>query len=201
MACTGICAVVKNDLTYNCDNKAIGGITQTVKLINRCDLNLADWTVSRAGTPTTCANNVKYVGTDPITANAVTVQGIPGKRLLNFTFASSNTEFGWYFTHALNLFAQGLSQQVLCNIRDFSAGAEVVAIVEQNFKGEDNLDAFVVLGWDAGLKLGDMTFDANANNGNTILPITSLDPDLEPYPPLTLLMTDYATTKAFFDSL
>lgn len=203
MACTGICSTLKNDMIYNCDTKAVGGIVQTVKLINRCDLDPTDWDVKRSPTPpaTGCENSIMYAGEDPGTVGAITVQGIPGKRLLNFGFNSSNTDFGWYYTHFINLFAQGLSKQTLCNIKDLGNGAEVVAIVEQNFKGVTEADAFVVLGWDAGLKLGDMTFDSNENNGNSIIPLTSLDPDLEPQPPLTLFMTSYAQTKAFFDSL
>lgn len=200
MACEDVCSVILNDLLYDCDNKAVGGIVQTVKLINRCDINIADWTIEQ-GTADSCAHQISYTGVDPVALPAVTVQGMQGKRLLNTSFSSSNTEFGWYFTHILNLFSQGLTQQALCNIKAFGNGAEVVAIVEQNFKGVDGMDAFQVYGWSAGLKLGDMTFDSNENNGNTIIPLTSLDPDLEPEPPYTLLMTDYETTKAFFDSL
>jgi len=200
MACTGICSVVKSDMTYNCDNKAVGGIVQTVKLINRCDIDPSEWTIAPAGA-TGCRLEITTSLADPATLNAVTIQGIPGKRLLNAGFTSSNTDFGWYFTHTLDLFAQGLSREALCNLKAFADGAEVVAIVEQNFKGLDNKDAFLVLGWDAGLKLGDVTFSTNENNGNAIIPLTSLDPDLEPNPPMIFLKTDYATTKAFFDTL
>lgn len=200
MACDNVCSVVLNNLLYDCENKAVGGIVQTVKLINRCDINVADWTIDK-GTPEACAHQIEFTGTDPATLNAVTVQGMQGKRLLNASFSSQNTDYGWYFTHIINLFNQGLTQQALCNIKAFGNGAEVIAIVEQNFKGANNEDAFQVYGWDAGLKLGDMTYDSNENNGNTIIPLTSQDPDLEPFPPLTLLMTDYATTKTFFDSL
>lgn len=200
MACTGICSVVKGDIIYNCEDKAVGGIVQTLKLINRCDIDLSEWTVTRGGT-TNCANLITSTATDPATMASITVQGIPGKRLLNAGFSSSNTDYGWYYTHFVNLFAQGLTQEVLCKIDAFGNGAEVIAIVEQNFKGATDKDAFMIYGWDAGLKLGDMTFDTNENNGNTIIPLTSLDPDLEPHVPLTFLITDYATTKAFFDTL
>lgn len=200
MACTGVCSVVSNDLIYDCDQKAVGGIVQTVKLINTCDIDVSNWTVTRTTAPT-CANTIAFSGTDPANLNAVRVQGIPGKRLLSASFTSSNTDFGTYFTHVVNLFSQGLSQQALCNITALGNGAQVIAIIEQNFKGADNNSAFLVYGWDAGLKLGDLTYDSNENNGNIVFPLSSLDPDLEPYPPLTLLMTDYDTTKTFFDSL
>lgn len=201
MACDNVCAVVLNDLLYDCENKAVGGIVQTIKLINRCDIDLSDWTLERSMSPDDCEHSVEYTGEDPSELNARTVQGIPGKRLLNAGFNSSSTDYGWYYTHFVNLFNQGLTAQGLCNIKAFGEGADVIAIVEQNFKGTDNQDAFLVYGFDTGLKLGDVAYDSNENNGNTIIPLTSLDPDLEPFPPMRLLMTDYETTKAFFDSL
>lgn len=205
--CDDICARVVGDMLYNCDNKSVGGIVQTVKLVNRCSIVPSDWTINRTvGTGSGsagCAHEITgYTGTDVIDLAGVTVQGIPGKRLLNASFTSSNTDFGWYYTHLVNLFGQGLTHETICNIKALGEGAELVAFVEQNFKGEDNLDAFLVFGWDAGLKLGDLTFDTNENNGNAVIPITSLDPDLEPYPPMFLNFgDDYAQTKAFFDSL
>ena len=200
MACDNVCAIVTNDLLYDCNYKGVGGLVQTIKLINRCDIEVNDWTLNNGVAPA-CAHTIEYTGADPIDLESVTVQGIPGKRLLNGTFTSSDTDFGTYFTHTISLFGQGLTQQGLCNIKSFANGAEVVAIVEQNFKGENNEDAFLVYGWGTGLKLGDMTHDFNENNGNSVIPLTSRDPDLEPEPPRTLFMTDYATTKAFFDSL
>lgn len=200
MACDNVCAVVLNNLLYDCNNKSVGGITQTVKLINKCDIDVSEWTINKALSPA-CEHNIAFTGTDPGSLNGITVQGIPGKRLLNAGFSTSNTEYGWYYTHFVNLFNQGITQATLCNIKAFGEGADVIAIVEQNSKGTDNQDAFLVYGWDTGLKLGDMTYDSNENNGNSIIPLTSLDPDLEPQPPLVLLMTDYATTKTFFDSI
>lgn len=205
MSCINVCAVVTNDLIYDCNNKSVGGIEQTVKLINRCDIDLTDWTINRTMGTTNpvaaCKHNIGYTGTDPITINGIKVTGPPGKRILNASFTSSDTDYSTYYTHMVNLFGQGLSEATLCNIKALGEGAEVVAIVEQKFKGVGSKDAFVVYGWDSGLKLGDFTYDANENNGNAVLPLTSKDPDLEPYPPMILFMTDYATTKAFFDSI
>lgn len=202
MACDNICAVVLNDLIYDCSNKSTGGLVQTVKLINKCDIDLSEWTVDRTQTPTACTHLItEYTGADPAALNAVKVQGMPGKRLISATFSSSDSEYGTYYTHLVNLFIQGLTREALCNIKALGEGAELVAIVEQNAKGASNQDAFLVFGWDAGLKLGDLTYDSNANNGNTLVPITSREPDLEPFPPMVMDFGGYATTKTFFDSL
>lgn len=200
MACDNVCGVVLNNLVFDCNNKAVGGINQTIKLINRCDINVDDWTID-TGSTDECSHQIEFTGTDPASLGAITVSAMPGKRLLRAAFSISNDEYGWYYTHMVDLFSQGLSQSALCNIKALGNGAELVAIVEQNYKGQGNLDAFQVYGWHTGLKLSDLAFDSNENNGNTIIPLSSLDPGLEPEPPYTLLMTDYETTKAFFDSL
>ncbi|WP_257657703.1 hypothetical protein [Parapedobacter lycopersici] len=202
MACENICAKVVNDSLHSCDSKGISGIEQRVKLINRCDITLSDWTVNRSLTPSACSHVITaYSGEDPADLNAVTIEGIPGKRLLNAAFPWSNGDFGINYTHTVNLFTGALTQLSICNLKALSEGAEVIAIIEQKFKGAAGVDAFLVYGWDQGLKLADGTFDHNENNGNLVIPLSSIDPDLEPYPPLVLLMTDYDTTKAFFDSL
>lgn len=202
MSCENICAKVLNDITHSCDVKPIGGLEQTIKLINRCDINLSDWTIQSTTVGGVCSHKVtEFVPEDPADLNAVTVQGIPGKRLLNATFSSSNSDFGVYYTHTVSLFAQGMTDANLCNIKALGSGAEVIAIVEQRFKGANGESAFMVYGWNQGLKLADFTFDHNENNGGAVIPLSSTDPDLEPDPPMTLLMTDYETTKAFFNSL
>lgn len=202
MACTNVCATVLNSMIYDCSNKSVGGLVQEIKLINKCDIDVSEWTIDRTMTPTACTHAITaYTGVDPTTLNAVTVQGMQGKRLLSASFSSSNTDYGWYYTHLINLFGQGLTRETICNIKALGEGAELIAIVEQNFKGASNLDAFLVYGWDNGLKLGDITVNSNENNGNSLIPITSLEPDLEPYPPMLLDFGAYATTKTFFDSL
>lgn len=202
MSCINVCAVVLNSIEYDCDTKSVGGLEQKIKLINRCDITLSDWTVARTMTGSACTHKISaYAGEDPTDLNAVTVAGVPGKRLLNATFASSQTDFGTYYTHTVSLFAQGLTEDNLCTIKALGEGAEVVAIVEQKNKGTNGKSAFLVYGWDQGLKLSDMTFDHNENNGGAVIPLTSIDPDLEPYPPMILGFTDYEATKTFFDSL
>lgn len=198
--CADVCATLVNDFLYDCNNKSTGGIEQVVKLVNRCDIDISDWDIA-VSSETACSHQIAYTGEDPTDLNAVKAQGIPGKRLLNAGFNSVDQDYGTYFTHFVNIFGQGLSEATLCNIRDLANGADVVAFVEQKDKGSDGESAFLVYGFDAGLKLGDITYDSNENNGNTPLPLTTKDDDLEKNPPYVLKMTDYETTKAFFDSL
>ena len=94
-----------------------------------------------------------------------------------------------------------MTEKSVCNIKALGNGAEVVAFVHQKNMGTDNNEAYWVYGFKNGLKLGEVTFSTAENNGNILIPLTSVEPDLETQPPLRLLLTDYATTKVFFDSL
>lgn len=196
------CAKIINDSLNSCENKSVGGLEQTVKLINRDDIlaNLADFTVQRTLGPT-CQHTISAYAGDPADLNAVTFEGIPSKQLLSASFALSITDYADMFTHTVNLFSSGMSSATVCNIKALAVGAEVVAIVQNKDKGANNQDAFWVYGWDNGLKIGEFTWSSNENNGNSIIPLASREPNLEKDPPLRLLLTDYATTKAFFDSL
>lgn len=197
-----ICAKLLNDSLFYCDRKPIGGIEQVVKSVNRSDIDYSQWTVSNILSPSECSHEITaWSGTDPATLNAVTIQGIPGKQLLNYQVSWADTDYGIYFTHLINLFSQGITLETLCNLKALGEGAEVVTFVEQKNKGVDNKSAFLVFGWYAGLKLADGSISSSENNGNAIYALTSKEPDLEPYMPLVLNITDYPTTKAFFDSL
>ncbi|MCQ9638599.1 hypothetical protein MP478_04290 [Chryseobacterium sp. WG14] len=196
------CAKIINNSLFNCDNKATGGLEQTIKLINRDDIlaNLGDFTIQRTMSPA-CQHSISAYAGDPETLKAVTFEGIPSKQLLSASYSLSIGDYADLFTHTVNLFSQGMTIDTVCNLKALAVGAEVIAIVHQRDKGTDNKDAFWVYGFDNGLKIGEFTWNSNENNGNSIIPLASREPNLEKDPPLRLLLTDYTTTKAFFDSL
>jgi len=200
--CASVCAKLVADMTYDCNNKSTGGIYQTIKLVNICDIvdNLANFTVSSTN-GATCSHSITDFTGDPADLNAVTATALPNKQLMKAGFTSSDTDYGMYFTHNIQLYSQGMTEASICNIKALGNGAEVVAFVHQKNMGTDNKEAFWVYGFNNGLKLGEVTFSTSENSGNILIPLTSKEPDLETQPPLRLLLTDYATTKTFFDSL
>jgi hypothetical protein len=189
-------------MAYDCNNKSTGGIYQTIKLVNICDIvaNLGDFTVENAS-GAECKHSITAFAGDPADLNAVTANALPNKQLMNAGFTSNDTDYGTYFTHTIQLFSQGMTEQAVCNIKALGNGAEVVAFVHQKNMGTDNKEAFWVYGFNNGLKLGEIAFSTSENSGNILIPLTSKEPDLETQPPLRLLLGDYATTKTFFDAL
>lgn len=76
-----------------------------------------------------------------------------------------------------------------------------IMVVETNYKGVDNQDAFKVYGFDVGMELTEMTGNSAENAGSLLYTLTTEADEVERYPYMVLLETDYATTKAAFDAL
>jgi hypothetical protein len=86
---------------------------------------------------------------------------------------------------------------LLKTLAQYLAGALVANLTNTLNDGQSSTGN----GFNNGLKLGEVTFSTSENSGNILIPLTSKEPDLETQPPLRLLLTDYPTTKAFYDSL
>lgn len=191
-----VCGKLTKDFKLDCANRSTGGIGQIMKLYNKSDIDYAASTVSIDDTNHKVTNIAVKAG-----ATVIEVQSLPNKRLASATFTPTDTDYGVFFNHQIKFPILGLSEDALISLRELAAGAELVAVVEDNYKGTDGLDTFKVYGWNNGLKLIEAPWDSNANNGNIPVVIGSKEPDLEPNPPLVWLETDAATTKAAFDAL
>ncbi len=105
----------------------------------------------------------------------------------------------------------GFLHNFLCRIPNASADnaerarelaqGRFVIVVETRFKGTDNEEAFKVLGWECGLKLSEMTWNTLENSASIPYTAATEDGDVESYPYNVFLETDYATSKATFDTL
>lgn len=76
-----------------------------------------------------------------------------------------------------------------------------IVVVETNYKGASNAEAFKVYGWDSGLILSEMTSNSNENSGSTLFTLSTKENTVEQYPYNILMETDYDTTKADFEAL
>ena len=105
----------------------------------------------------------------------------------------------------------GFLHNFLCRIQNASAdnaerSAELsqgrfVVVVETRYKGAANVEAFKVFGWENGLKLSEMTYNTLENSGSIPYTAATEEGDYETYPYNVFLETDYATSKATFESL
>lgn len=191
-----VCGKLTSDFVFDCENRSTGGVGQVIKLYNRSDI---DYAVS-VPSITESSHKITDIAVKSL-APVIEIQSLPNKRLISATFTPSDSDYGVFWNHQIRFPALGLSEEVLISLRELAAGAEMVAIVEDNFKGAAGADTFKIYGWDNGLKMIEGPYDSNANNGNIPIVLGSMEPNLERYPPLIWLDTDAATTKAAFDAL
>lgn len=76
-----------------------------------------------------------------------------------------------------------------------------IIVYETKYKGVDKDDAFKVAGWDSGLRLSEMTYNTLENSSSMLFTLATEEGDVEKYPYMILIETDYDTTKSSFDSL
>ena len=81
------------------------------------------------------------------------------------------------------------------------AGGRFIMVYETRYKGTLSAEAFKVAGWESGLKLSEMITDTAANSGAPTFTLTSEEGTVETFPYNIFLETDYATSKATFDTL
>ena len=191
-----VCGKLTLGFLFDCNNRSTGGVGQVMKLYNKADIDRVASAVMIDGTNHKITN-LAAIANAPV----IKVQSLPNKRLISATFTPTDTDYGTFWTHQVRFPALGLTEDALISLRELAAGAELVAIVEDNFGGTSGEDRFKVYGWNNGLKLIESPYDSNANNGNIPIVIGSKEPDLEPNPPLVWFETDAATTKAAFDAL
>lgn len=178
------------DIIFDCANKPKRGLDgNKAVLINFDDIDRAASTVSGA----TITDIVLKSGKSGFDATWY-------KDLANVNSAfAPNTEDIDGFTHSFLCRLPNSSAENAERAAEISQG-RFIAVVETRFKGTDNADAFKVYGWEDGLKLSEMTNASNENSGSTPYTIATEEGDSEEYPYQIFLETDYATSKATFDT-
>jgi hypothetical protein len=191
--CTG---KITAGFTVDCNFLPVAGLTANAVLINFEDIDRGATTKST--TP----------GSQLVMTN---LQLKPGTTGYLFTGIKQSNGKSYEFVPVDNLpgrFSHSFTGRIFNpsaankeQLRNLALGAKYVMIVEQLWKGEDNEEAFEVLGFDAGLILSEAT-NNSAEDSNTISIVLSSEEGIEePNPPYNLLETDYPTTKTAFDNL
>ncbi|SDT47273.1 hypothetical protein SAMN05192545_3927 [Maribacter dokdonensis] len=104
------------------------------------------------------------------------------------------------FTHSFACQLAGFSAENAERLNELKNG-NYVLVVESNFKGEDNVDAFKVFGLKTGMTLTEATHGSNENSGAITYVLSTEEGNFEKYIFQTLVLGDYAATKAQFDTL
>ena len=189
--CTG---KITANFVLDCNFLPIGGLTTNAVLINFDDIDRTATTISGPNRllMTNLALKAGKIG--------YLFTGVKQTNAKNYTLVPKDTNVDKW-THGFNGTVFNPSVENKLQVANLGLGGKYVVVVEQLWKGENNEDAFEVLGYYTGLKLNEAT-NASGENDNVItLVLGSEDGYEEPSLPHNLLETDYATTKTAFDNL
>lgn len=190
MACDGI---IDADILFDCDNGSIAGLEVNVVLVNSTDVDITNTTVNASNK--TLLDNFQLASSK----TGYAFQGVKQVNSTAFELVKKDTGADKY-KHTFNGVILNLSAANKLQLQNMSEGGKYVAVVERKWKGASNADAFEVYGLDSGLELNVVTYNSNENDGTATIELSSADGYEEPKVPMTLLETDYATTKTAFDN-
>ncbi len=189
-----ICGTITSNLSVNCANPLQAGAEDTLYLINREDWLDAAITYNVTNTETIEAITL---GSGKV---AYTYQGknnsvVPKYELVKQTYAE-------VYNHEINFKVFDVSPDAKTQLELLAKG-QMVAIIENKYKGTDGNAAFEVYGADAGLVCTQNIREISSTDtgGAFDLILKSDETAMEPHMPKPIFITDYATSKAVVEGL
>jgi hypothetical protein len=83
---------------------------------------------------------------------------------------------------------------------ELSKGGEISVMVETKWQNTGSVDAFQLAGYNFGMTIDKADWSSKEKESNIVFELTSPEGYEEPKMPLTVLINNYADTKAFFDA-
>ena len=155
--CTG---KITANFVLDCNFLPIGGLTTNAVLINFDDIDRTATTIN--GTNRLLMTNLALKAGK----TGYLFTGVKQTNAKNYTLVPKDTNVDKW-THGFNGTVFNPSVENKLQVANLGLGGKYVVVVEQLWKGEDNEDAFEVLGYYTGLKLNEAT-NASGENDNVI---------------------------------
>ena len=189
-----ICGTITSNITVSCTNPLQAGAEDTLYLINREDW--LDAAITYNGTLTEVIENVVLAsGVVAYTYQGKNNSVVPKYELVKQTYAEM-------YNHEINFKVFDVSGSAKAQLELLAKG-QMVAIVENKYKGASGNASFEVYGADAGLVCTQNLREiGSADTGGAFdLILKSAETALEPHMPKTFYVTSYAATKAIIEGL
>lgn len=189
-----VCGKITAGLTINCATPLQAGAEDELILINRDDYQDAA---------------ITYNVTNPqiieaiVLASGVTAYSYKGaNNAIAPKYEFIKQGFGELYSHEINFKVFNVDSAAKEQLMKLAKG-QMVAIVNNKFKGTSGDAAYEVYGEQAGLVVTQNVRDviSQDNQGAFDIIIKSAETDLEPHMPKTFFTTDLATTKAAVQGL
>ncbi|NQY30538.1 MAG: hypothetical protein HRT69_13840 [Flavobacteriaceae bacterium] len=188
------CGDIAADVIIDCDNPIKAGTENRMIVLNR-----TDWNNGAIGFSISNNQVVESI------ALATGKEGFvyEGKRnSITPKYELVKTKFSEDYKHEVSNKVFDLTIATKKELMAMAKGSFVV-LVENKYKGATGEAAYEIYGVDAGLELSQNVREINniETGGAFDIILSSNDEDLEKFMPKVLFKTDFATTKAVFESL
>ena len=188
------CGDIAADVLIDCDNPIKAGTENRMIVLNRADWNDGAITFSS--------------GNDQVVEAITLLSGVEGfvyegkRNSIEPKSELVKTKYSEDYKHTVSNKVFDLTILTKKELMAMAKGSYVV-IVENKYKGATGEAAYEIYGVDAGLELSQNIREINniETGGAFDIILSSNDEDLEKFMPKVLFITDYAATKAVFESL
>lgn len=185
---------LSNDILADCKNLVFRGIEADLLLIPHSDVDK---------TATTFDPENPMVINDLVLKPGATGYLLEGVKQVN----GYNTEFVVGDDQTLDKYQHNANGRILSptaenrlQVSKLAKGEGYMVIAERKWKGPGSNDAFILLGWDAGLYLSESIENPLENEGAITIGLASREGMLETEGAFVVLDTDYDTTKTAFEN-
>lgn len=190
------CSSLIADFEADCTTLPVGGLEVDLWLINRDEINLTSTTIGTVDSARIISALAMTSGT-----YAYKFTGIKTSNASSITMNAGKYSNNWI--HSLSLVVFDNTSATKVNIIETLAGANLVAVVRNKWKGTSSNMEFEVLGWDVGLEgsaIEKKSDDADTQNAWKVT-LTSPKDQFENNAGYLLWNTDQTTTLAIIENL
>ena len=178
------------DIVKNCDENPTAGLEVDILIFNKSDLDYAAITEDGSN--------------DLLITNFQLLSGKTGYLLEGIKQSNSAMEelvikdFSNAYKHLIRGVLLNPTVANRKTLESLMSGGDYVAIVERKWKGDSDDDAFLLLGFDAGLTALTSIWDSKESDGVETFELASAEGYEEPKKVRSVLETNYATTSTAF---
>lgn len=192
-ACTGITA----SILINCDQPLVVGTKDILYLINRDDIDNIMF-------DSTLDSGINELALSLNLISSRYIYKIEGRN--NSNEPSAVLRKGRYFDtyeHKISFKVFGNGPEIKSQLESMIQAGNLVAIIENNYRGTGDVSAFEIYGYNAGLEVIECSRVINDNDTQGAYSIILKTPEQqgEPHLPYSLLAGDYTATKEMLNNL
>lgn len=191
-----VCSGITASITIDCTNPPVAGVSDIMYLINRDDIDAITFDTANPNAPNKLVTNItlktgKYI---------YKVEGRNNSHEPTTTLRKGRYFDSYEHQVSFKIFSNG--PEVKSEIESMVQKGNMLAIVENNYRGAAEKATFELYGYTSGLEVAEGSRNANDNDtqGSYALVLKTPEQQGESHLPFSFLVTDYAGTKAWFEA-